>query len=950
MSKKNFQAKDWFGARQSKNNLRTHSSANSAPKMGTQNPDFVPDKIKQALMPFIPKEEMSSEQGFKKYFIPGWTGEALLSKEVKDFNLIIDRIHADCLKQFKSLKTFSRRLKISIYQEFISYAEYMTINCSEIDQYTTFWQAINDEHSPYKSEIAKFINIYSYRVAVIYLLKTRFISVLNAETRHIFDSKQVFYPTSYLAEVFKKGSRKELNSSILEPNVYSWYRPPQHLKSTLERFYHCSRNLCVTEIIKNISLKSQSIIGKNSDYSHALSHKNFGFFLNSLLLNFPLWKQTLDNSLNLNNFYDKSLEIVSCKFVGDYLESLALSHWLAQDHNSDIKWDQILCPDFRKNNFENGDFLKFTNEIQFLSFLAQIANAQDSDPVDFISSITNGHKQNLLRATNYSQTSLLQDESVADLTYDRIILNLNEFPKNNSQHFMINKILEESMQLKDDGLIFVMSTRKLFIASQKSKIENLLNKLKVESIITLDGVEGKGEVGSYIYILSNRKNIRLNSNKESVFHFRFSSELNSFAQFSNLTRLIQSFFINNLAEIPPLYHKTLNGTKMEFFQDAIVEGRLIHSTSKDSSKITHPLFFKNLMSSCLPLEAFFDIQQINFEKSNHSDSPLFEFSGNLDDQQYDHVIIIDKRSKSTTKFEIIPSSILELKSYEYGFASCSYFTIIPKLSPLSIPAINDFYQTSIGKQIVDLTFSTENKKIKANLTQLLLPRFYADTPEMPEHLSRGIKFIDSTAEELINMHPSVIEENFKNIKIIIDDIAQKFPMRITHSLATLRRNLEECLNRLGENVSSKNINFNNPVLKSPLVLSKTYPIYPENPDVYIEFNNENSLQLIHCAFTQFKQKKKELDGIENHVLEIYYNDILVLSLYSDEEMLSFISFILRNLKNVPMSQILQGISVPRLEDLKSIINSYNSMQRTLSSVAEQLPQILDKLINLKISR
>ena len=41
------------------------------------------------------------------------------------------------------------------------------------------------------------------------------------------------------------------------------------------------------------------------------------------------------------------------KFVGDYLESLALSHWLAQDHNSDIKWEQILCPDFKKNDFLN---------------------------------------------------------------------------------------------------------------------------------------------------------------------------------------------------------------------------------------------------------------------------------------------------------------------------------------------------------------------------------------------------------------------------------------------------------------------------------------------------------------------------------------------------------------------------------------------------------------------
>lgn len=944
MSKKNFQAKDWFGSSKTKQNLSPNSPANHDPSF-----DGIPDKIKHALMPFMPKEDLESSQGFKKYFIPGWTGEALISKEVKAFNEVIHEVHLDCLRQFKALRTLTRKIKIGIFNEFISYAQYMDLNFSELDQYSTFWNAIKDEDSPYKEDLEKFIQIYSYRVGVLYLLKIRFISVLNHETRNIFDIKQLFYPTSYLSDIFKKGSRYELNSSVLEPNVYSWYRPGQNLKSSLEKFYHCSRSLCVTEIIKNISVNAQNIIGKSGHYSHAISHKNFGFFINSLLLNFPLWKNTLDNSLNLNSFYNKDLEIISCKFIGDYLESLALSHWLAQDHNSDIKWEQILCPDFKKNDFENGDFLKFTNEIQFLTFLTQIAQSQGSDPVNFISQITTGHKNNLLNAQSLSQANLLTEESVADLTYDRIVLNLNDFPKNNSQHYMINKILEESMQLKDNGLLFVVSSRKLFIASQKAKLENLLNKLKVESIITLESVQGKGEVGSYIYILSNRKNIRLNSKKESVFHFRFNSKLDSFAQYSDLTRLIQSFFINNLAEIPPLYRKNLNGTMLEFFQDAIVDGRLIHSTSKDSSKITHPLFFKNLMKSCLPLEAYFDIQQINFEKSQQSESPLFEFSGSYHDRPSDNVIIIDKRQKDITRLEIISANILELKSYEYGFANCSYFYIYPKLSPISINAIHDFYQTSIGKQIVEMTFSTENKKIKANLTQLLLPRFYADSPEIPEHIARGIEFIDISEEKLLNMHPSLIEENFKNIQIMIEDLAQRFPMRITHSLSQFRRVLENCKNKLGADANSQNLNFNNPILKSPLVLSKTYPIYPENPDVFVEFNNENSLQLIHLPFTSYKQKMKIIDGVENHVLEIYNQETLVLSLYSEQEMLSFISFILKNLNNVPMSAILQGISVPKLEDIKAIIDSYNSMHRNISLISDRISPLLDKIVNLKIS-
>ena len=169
-------------------------------------------------------------------------------------------------------------------------------------------------------------------------------------------------------------------------------------------------------------------------------------------------------------------------------------------------------------------------------------------------------------------------------------------------------------------------------------------------------------------------------------------------------------------------------------------------------------------------------------------------------------------------------------------ASCNYFYIYPKVKDISLLAVHDFYQSSIGRQIVDLTFGSDVTKVKANLTQLLIPKFYAESPELPEHISKGLSFIHFDEDQILNMHPSLIEDNYNNIKFIIEDIAKKYPMPITHLLSNFKYSIERCLSKVGSIESNQSINFNNPAIKAPLVLSKTLPIYPDNPDIYVEFN------------------------------------------------------------------------------------------------------------------
>ncbi|MCO4754706.1 MAG: hypothetical protein KC478_09485, partial [Bacteriovoracaceae bacterium] len=369
MNKRSFHAGQWFlKETDATEQERQYASENEAQK------ECLQSTAQKALTPFVPNANADETQGLKKYFIPGWKGESLISKDVKKFNELLDHFYLDAKANLLKRNNFNRKLRISIYEEFIAYAEFKTCICAEMDDYTVFWNEIDNPDSKYKELLDEFINIFSFRVAVIYILKIRFISVLIEKTSINSDIKKLLYPNSFLTSVFQKGGSNELKSKALEQNIYSWYRPSESSQCFLEDLQKASFNLNVTEIMKNIALKSEDLLKKTTYYSHALSHRNFGLFLNSLLINFPLWLNTQSNRpFNGLKTNTQDMEVISCKFGGDYLESLSLSHWLAQDANKKEKWDQILCPDFKRNDFEAGQYWKIVNELQFLTFLAQIA-------------------------------------------------------------------------------------------------------------------------------------------------------------------------------------------------------------------------------------------------------------------------------------------------------------------------------------------------------------------------------------------------------------------------------------------------------------------------------------------------------------------------------------------------------------------------------------------------
>ena len=96
--------------------------------------------------------------------------------------------------------------------------------------------------------------------------------------------------------------------------------------------------------------------------------------------------------------------------------------------------------------------------------------------------------------------------SVAERPYLTEFLNLSKFPKNNSHFYLLHQIQDQLKDLKSQGKLIVFSAKKLFIPSQKDKIEGLLKQLKLECYLTLDQLKTHSNLNPYIYIFSRKKN------------------------------------------------------------------------------------------------------------------------------------------------------------------------------------------------------------------------------------------------------------------------------------------------------------------------------------------------------------------------------------------------------------------------------------------------------------
>ena len=79
---------------------------------------------------------------------------------------------------------------------------------------------------------------------------------------------------------------------------------------------------------------------------------------------------------------------------------------------------------------------------------------------------------------------------------------------------------------------------------------------------------------------------------ESCLTFRWSGYLSSFQKFSDLVSELENTLKTKSPQSTPLFQSKFLKTAAEFHQDAILEGKLLHSHNQDPNKITHPNFLE----------------------------------------------------------------------------------------------------------------------------------------------------------------------------------------------------------------------------------------------------------------------------------------------------------------------------------------------------------------------
>lgn len=876
-----------------------------------------------SFVPRLPKVVEVDDVKFSpfKFLTPGWQGDSLQSKAIVSLELFLDRLQRDVKNELFKTKDFPRSIKMGLYQEFLSYAENLSLQFEGLDDLSSFWQYIDVDRIHEIKELEEFIDIYINRVAAITFYKLRFISSLIDKCGMELSDKTLLYPTSFITNLFKIGSNNELFSRSIESNFYSWYRPHESMKSTMREIVNLSKDLTITEITKIISYRTQVKSDQSKIYSHALSHVGFGLFLNSLLINFPMWQEAIEGKSS--NDQEK---VISSKYFGDYLESLSLSHWLAQENNKDFRWESLLCPDFKGLDFSTGIFSKICNELQFLTFLAHKAQYQNERPVEYISRVMRGHFNN--RKGGMRQGLLLEDNPFYSSTYDRIILNLCHFPKSNPQHYKMNQISDQIKYLKNNGYLFVMSSKKLFVPSLRDRLGPIVKELKTEAIFDLEDVKGKGEIGNYLYVFRKKSGFE---KKQTCSYFRISAELKNFGQFSSITEYLRTFYLNHLNEVPAMAQLEFKDTfRIEFYQEALVDGMLIHSTNEDSSRITHPAFFKGLLDNCTTLNNLFEIKSLSI-KDHQNDISL-----NLGlKQDVSYFLVVDFRQPAVN-LELHPMDTFRSIHSDRGETQCCYFQLFPKITGLNPNILRNYFLTSIGQQVANITFTGGLSLVKGSLSRFLVPKFFTQTELLPSHLSSAFNILNLSEQGLLEADPTTLSKSFNHINQITKELFGRYACDILTRLSNFERNLQSVIFKMDDSRFGQKVSFSNPVIQSQLVLRPTTPLYPNNSDVYLEFLDTARPQDIHLPLTECSIQVSHEGEIKLVALELRSNGKVIVRLHAEELMISFLQFIMAQALNVPISKLLKAIHVPSLADLKMIVEDTQILRDTYQHLITQV--------------
>ena len=856
----------------------------------------------------------------------------------------------DAVNQFKGVPNFNESLKKNIHREYINFLQSYQLEPGTLERESDFWQHVYDCYSPHRKELDLFIKKFCLKAVNLYIYKVKFVVTLASENLASVTSNNLINPHSFFTRTFCFGGPRDLMCEAIQRNTYSWYHPSEESAQIIVRDMTSFTRISTTELMLLTQLNSEDdsdpLISRKH-YSHTLSHKLLGLLLNNLMIFFPIWKKQEQFSYPLP-LKDGHPEILNTNFEGDFINSLTYSHWLAQEFNQGMLWSEILCPGFVDNHFENGSFLRYCHELQFLIFLSSYSKKYESHPLNFIAKVMR-EKYNKSEETLSGQPSLFSRYNLKrKLLYDRIVLSVCDLPDKNPHHFLLGRIQRQSKSLTPNGYLIVMSNQNLFIASQSSKIHQLVEHLQLEFYLSLEELQGKGEIPHYIYVFCKKPlGADKNSGAQKNVHFHtllWSGNLAPFEKFKGFLDELQAFMSSKSPVTTPLYQKDLEGGLcFKFQQDAILEGGLLmSSTTKNSSRITHPNFFKNLTKTCSPLDHFFAVEQLGggepLEIKQAFTVGLLGVAVRRE-QQFPHVLVVNYSHDFQIELEIISSKSYSAKLKKYGQAFFQYFGLAPKIAGLDINLFREFFLTDLGRQVIQISLQGGMKKSKAKLKSLLIPNIFAHPVESKEEGH----FLHLTSDQIRSLHPEQITCQWRECKEKL--LKERIPPHLQiHLLSHFKHQI---MGAMSDSVLTDNkVDFNNELIKKPLLRLKYFPIYPKSEDVYIEFLTGDS-QDLQKTCEDFAVVDEGENGAFLTLMTAQQE--AKIRLHSDLNYLKFVHYVLSSAKGRSFAFLIRNLRLPGLDDFKEVLRNYEMMDDCLRDVLDDVQECLGQIITRQIT-
>jgi hypothetical protein len=922
----------------------------------------LPPNVQKKLPSFALKNAKNSthatdqEQGFDatQFFINGWQGDSLASKHFfkakKNFEECAFKIKLKLLKE----KNYPLKIFQSLYHEYIYFQKMGVEDFDERDllSETDFIHHVKNKLDDQEQSIGNFFSHYSQKILSLHWAKLRFIKKLLPANQWPINDKELLSPLSLLWKVFPVGSGKELKSKLFHADQYSWIRFDEDLLPHIVELYQLCSELSFAEMFKIITLNDP----RAKSFSHSISSKSLGLMINSLVINLSNWLELSEQQVSSKKTASLGANLKNTFFYGDYLLELNLSHWLAQENNAHFKWEDIIIPFIQdKNpNLQSGhqSFYQKINESQFLSFMADISGHYTPNKHTFVREMIARSNQALYEQNETSaQTSLLQEFHEGAETYDYVVLSLIKTPKNNGHFHLINTILQMSQKLNPYGQILVLSSQNLFVPSQGERVHGLLKKLKLCCAINMESLQGRGEVPSFLYVFKKfpQEMFDADLERQSFSHFRLSGELKSFCQFAVFPEEISSFFKKNWHTPPTIYHKHLpNDLELNFHTEVVVKGQLISpGNSPQLSNIAHPSFFKNMTQNCLPLNYFYDVSSVEPEKLKHGIVSTLQQDKQIsfdalapDFSNYGQALLIDVRNNQEIKVEMIHPEALVSKAYEYGVSQCFYFLLRPKLKNLNPNIFKNYFDSTIGRQIIQLSFQGPFHQLKSKIVTLLIPKTFSEQERLPASMVMAIDDLmqSSVAQKHWKNYQTDLEVGLKSIQEMLPAI----PQNALTTLVAMGSNLKvQTINLMSEWKNTKNfldrIDFSSQEVQNKLSQCSPISMYPGHPEIEVDFlgDLQKALKMPLQSF--------QMDGGSQHKnkITLYSSMGPVVVINSTLELVALLSKILPHLKGRTIEQILLGLKVPKTQELTIKLG----LERPDAEVEQKALNMIDDLLN-----